>query len=235
MNAIPPPLEAETLRDRIITREGTTPIPRASLTKCAVRLRDFTEKAMPLNSENAEDVKASGIALKRELQLFSLETEKVALAAEASTAELEHYNTSKSEIEASIVECENEIEILKKKLAHEKLVKKYREEYEALAKIAIEHPARQASEQELEKVRSDIKEMKDKQSKVMSQLDIRKKQFHLLMQSIFDLNYSYTEENSKDVSEEENLKENLKENVKENIIQDTIMQDIEIDTFSTTL
>ncbi len=227
MNAIPPPLEAETLRDRIITREGTTPLPRASLTKCAVRLRDFTDKAMSLNSENAEDLKASGIALKRELQLYSLETEKVALAAEASTTELEHYDTSKSEIEASIVECENEIENLKKKLAHEKLVKKYREEYEALAKIAIEHPARQASEQELEKVRSDIKDMKDKQSKVMSELDIRKKQFHLLMQSIFDLNSSHTEENSKDFPEEENTKEN--------IIQDTIMQDIEIDTFSTTL
>ena len=80
-----------------------------------------------------------------------------------------------------------EIEETKAELVEAKRIRKNRMEYDALAKVIMNHSDRETSEARLEQVKAEQKQLEEKQVKLEDKLDIRKKQFHVLVSTIHQL------------------------------------------------
>jgi len=200
---ITPPVDPETLRQRILTKEGQSLIAaRGSLSKCALQFREFAQQSIIAATnidgdrqvDNLTSLKSVKEDLARELQLHNLEMQKLALGAKAAESELAYYASLADGTQSSISKCRNEIDSLKTTLTHEKRVLKNRQEYESLAKMAVFRPSSRLTKQQLERIRAEIKEIRTKEHKAEKELEVKEKQFQLLMQSIYDLKSSLEED-----------------------------------------
>lgn len=212
---VPPQVDVETLRKRILTKEGISLIPeRGSLSKCALRFREFAQLSLVAASTNGCNnaigqvdhlslLKSVKEELAREFQLHDLGMKKLALGAKAAESELDYYASLADGTQSSIAECKEEINTLKKTLLHEKQVLMNREEYETLAKMAASQPSSRLTKQQLEKVRGEIEEIRRKEHKAEKELGMKEKQFQLLMQSIYDLKSSLEEDTLREKLENE--------------------------------
>jgi len=186
----------ESFRERLATKEGQNlTATRGSLSKCVLRCRDFTEKIFHLvqNETNCE-MAFDAVSLERlkdeltsDLKLHDLEMRKSTLSASAAEVELKYYATIAECTKSSISECKLEIKKLKRKLSHELGVRGSREEYESLAKEANSHAPRVITEAKINELNISINKLRKRNSENDAELELREKQFQLLMQSIFDL------------------------------------------------
>lgn len=112
---------------------------------------------------------------------------KSRLAASMNQAELENYSQLHKTVEAGITEAKEEIELTKAELVEAKRIRKNRMEYDALAKVIMTHPDRETSEARIEQLKLEQKSLEEKEIKLDKKLDIRKKQFHVLVSSIHQM------------------------------------------------
>ena len=112
---------------------------------------------------------------------------KSRMAAAMNQAELENYELLHQKVESGITEARGEIEGTKADLAEAKRVRKNRMEYDALAKVITTHPVRETSEARIEALRQEQKQLEDREVKLDQKLDIRKKQFHVLVSAIHQM------------------------------------------------
>ena len=112
---------------------------------------------------------------------------KSRLAASTNQAELENYSQLHKRVEAGITEAKDEIELTKAELVEAKRIRKNRMEYDALAKVIMTHPDRETSEARIEQLKLEQKSLEEKEIKLDKKLDIRKKQFHVLVSSIHQM------------------------------------------------
>jgi THO complex subunit 7 len=166
-------------------------------------------------------------ALERELRLHDLEMRKLMMVAQSASVELAHYDASEAQIERSMDECKSEIEALKQELRNEKIVRRHREEYEALAKAATARQPRQKTEQRVQSLESEVATVTAKELRVRKDLQLREKQFHLVVQSVFNLQSSIAEDGS--------IEEGLIENPDEAIGEDGDSGDAAVTTMDTSL
>merc|ERR1712192_264108 len=89
-----------------------------------------------------------------------------------------------SKVEEGIIKAKAEIEETKQELVEAKLVRKNRMEYDALAKVIQSHPDRDSSTTRLETVREELGQLEEREKQLQEKLETRKKQFHLLVSSI---------------------------------------------------
>merc|ERR1719438_60401 len=120
---------------------------------------------------------------------------KSRLAASMNQAELENYSQLHTTAEAGIMEAKG--------------IRKNRMEYDALAKVIMTHPDRETSEARIEELKLEQKSLEEKEIKLDKKLDIRKKQFHVLVSSIHQMQdlLANDEDNCKteDISKDSNL------------------------------
>ena len=102
-------------------------------------------------------------------------------------SELENYSVLHEKVEAGITEARQEIEETKAELVEAKRVRKNRMEYDALAKVILTHPDRDSSSQRIEQLKLEQKQLEERELKLEQKLDIRKKQFHVLVSSIHQM------------------------------------------------
>ena len=112
---------------------------------------------------------------------------KSRMAAAMNQAELENYAVLHQKVEAGITEAREEIEGTKADLAEAKRVRKNRMEYDALAKVITTHPDRETSEARIEALRQEQRQLEEREVKLDQKLDIRKKQFHVLVSAIHQM------------------------------------------------
>ena len=112
---------------------------------------------------------------------------KSRMAAAMNQAELENYEVLHQKVESGITEAREEIEGTKADLAEAKRVRKNRMEYDALAKVITTHPDRETSEARIEALRQEQKQLEEREVKLDQKLDIRKKQFHVLVSAIHQM------------------------------------------------
>ena len=112
---------------------------------------------------------------------------KSRMAAAMNQAELENYEVLHQKVESGITEARGEIEGTKADLAEAKRVRKNRMEYDALAKVITTHPDRETSEARIEALRQEQKQLEEREVKLDQKLDIRKKQFHVLVSAIHQM------------------------------------------------
>ncbi|XP_022082501.1 THO complex subunit 7 homolog [Acanthaster planci] len=113
--------------------------------------------------------------------------EKTQLIHDMNTKELTNYEELYSEIEQSIKEAHSKISACKLQVQDAKRVRKNRQEYDALAKVIKLQPDRRESMKKLEELDKELSNLKCSKQTLEQKLEDRRKQFHVLISSIQEL------------------------------------------------
>ncbi|CAK9823567.1 THO complex subunit 7 homolog [Anthophora retusa] len=112
---------------------------------------------------------------------------KSRLVSNMSQEELKNYEKLSQEIEIQIEEAKKDIEKTKAELQNAKRVRKNRIEYDVLAKVINEQPDRVETNLKLATLREELGKLKEKSEQLELKLEMRRKQFHVLISSIHSL------------------------------------------------
>jgi len=207
----PPPLDNDAMQERLLMHKG-------SLTRCVSRYREFAEQVLvPPLTEKCMDfssIDSTADDLIRDLKRHDIEMRKLTLSANAANDQLIFYSSTTESTLSSISKINGEINKLKLSLSHEKMVKKNREEYEALAKMASPFPARRETEEKLKLIQVEMDDVSRREESAIKELEVREKQFQLFVQSLFDLKSSLSNSvySSKEINEKKSQDSSDREN-----------------------
>lgn len=203
------------IRRRLLTRTST--VGKMGLKKCAETMLGLVEM---LADEAVDDAtcRADLDALFWEMEQLEFEANKTEIWNYTCDRELEEYETLNAEIDTSIDKVAREIEELKAKVHVEKTVRAYKEEYESIARVINELPSRRDISAEIETQLRRLEEATAAIEAVDGKLDLRTKQFALLMNTI---------QNLKATLDEDALMEEEEEKEKQRQEEDEDMEDVE--------
>ncbi|KAJ6668228.1 hypothetical protein lerEdw1_015605 [Lerista edwardsae] len=103
--------------------------------------------------------------------------------------------------ENSIVAAHEKIAECKKQILQAKRIRKNRQEYDALAKVIQHHPDRHETLKQLEALGKELQHLSHIKENVEDKLELRRKQFHVLLSTIHEL--QQTLENDEKLSDAE--------------------------------
>lgn len=188
------------LRDRLRSKE--TVFLGFSVKKVAQKFSLLT--AAVLSGDKAAAQAASEAAL-REVRLYGLEVNKAELVAKACEEQLSYSAEIEKSIRERVVSTEASIDALAQELAHAKEVRQHKEEYEALAKVVNKHSAKAKTRQEQEVVEGRLTELQREHDQLRDEVDLRNRQFTLLLQTIHDLHLTIGEDDQAEAEERAEL------------------------------
>ncbi|XP_061788316.1 THO complex subunit 7 homolog [Nerophis lumbriciformis] len=112
---------------------------------------------------------------------------KTLMVYDMNLIEMENYETIYSNIEENITSAHEKIAECKKEIQRAKRVRKNRQEYDALAKVIEHHPDRHETLKQLEALDKELQQLSNTKENVDAKLELRKKQFHVLLSTIQEL------------------------------------------------
>lgn len=112
---------------------------------------------------------------------------KSQLGSDMMAAELKSYEELSKILENGIEIAKGNIEKSKADLAQAKTVRKNRIEYDVLAKVISEQPDRKETLERLGTLKTELSNLDATKQQLESRLSLRKKQFHVLVTSIHQL------------------------------------------------
>ncbi|KAE8612612.1 hypothetical protein XENTR_v10012914 [Xenopus tropicalis] len=125
---------------------------------------------------------------------------KTLLVHDMNLREMENYEKIYVDIESSIAAAHEKIAECKKQILQAKRIRKNRQEYDALAKVIQQHPDRHETLKQLEALDKELKQLSHTKENVEDKLELRRKQFHVLLSTIHEL--QQTLENDDKLAEE---------------------------------
>lgn len=135
---------------------------------------------------------------------------KSQLGSEMMAAELKSYEAMSKVLEKSIEVAKSNIEKSKADLAQAKTVRKNRIEYDVLAKVISEQPDRKETLERLGTLKTELATLESSKQQLESRLALRKKQFHVLVTSIHQLQALLDEpDDTESVSDDVDMKDIL--------------------------
>ncbi|KAH0513864.1 THO complex subunit 7-like protein [Microtus ochrogaster] len=134
---------------------------------------------------------------------------KTLLVYDMNLREMENYEKIYKEIECSIAGAHEKIAECKKQILQAKRIRKNRQEYDALAKVIQHHPDRHETLKELEALGKELEHLSHIKESVEDKLELRRKQFHVLLSTIHEL--QQTLENDDKLSEVDEVQESTME------------------------
>ncbi|XP_060766744.1 THO complex subunit 7 homolog [Neoarius graeffei] len=135
---------------------------------------------------------------------------KTLLVYDMNLKEMENYETIYADIEQSISAAHEKIAECKKEIQRAKRIRKNRQEYDALAKVIQQHPDRHQTMEQLEALDKELQQLSQIKENVEDKLELRKKQFHVLLSTIQEL--QQTLENDEKMESDETSQESPVEN-----------------------
>ncbi|NXH13617.1 THOC7 protein, partial [Bucco capensis] len=136
---------------------------------------------------------------------------KTLLVYDMNLREMENYEKIYKDIdffflkENSIAAAHERISECKKQILQAKRIRKNRQEYDALAKVIQHHPDRHETLKQLEALGKELQQLSRIKENVEDKLELRRKQFHVLLSTIHEL--QQTLENDEKLSEAEESQE----------------------------
>ncbi|XP_012866038.1 PREDICTED: THO complex subunit 7 homolog isoform X1 [Dipodomys ordii] len=112
---------------------------------------------------------------------------KTLLVYDMNLREMENYEKIYKEIESSIAGAHEKIAECKKQILQAKRIRKNRQEYDALAKVIQHHPDRHETLKELEILGKELEHLSHIKENIEDKLDLRRKQFYVLLNTIHEL------------------------------------------------
>ncbi|GBP28450.1 THO complex subunit 7 homolog [Eumeta japonica] len=147
-----------------------------------VRTASFTG-----NRESGRVFKTTHDRMLAQLAQCEFAVTKSQLASKMMSAELKSYEALSKILETGIEAAKNNIEKSKLDLAEAKTVRKNRIEYDVLAKVISEQPDRKETMDRLNALKTELTVLEATKQELESRLSLRKKQFHVLVTSIHQL------------------------------------------------
>ena len=149
-------------------------------------LKNLTKWAM------SDDVSSSDRYLTHERLLSQLSQCEFSIAKsqlgwKMNETELENYETLYKQIDTGTEAVKAEIVKAKEELSAAKQVRQNRMEYDALARVIGQQPDRQQTEARLAQLRAQLQALQNTQGDLEAKLEMRRKQFHVLVTSIHQL------------------------------------------------
>ncbi|KAK7101925.1 THO complex subunit 7 homolog isoform X2 [Littorina saxatilis] len=112
--------------------------------------------------------------------------------------EQENYEKLTKDIENKIQGATEKIAECKVELQEAKRIRKNRQEYDALAKVIQQHPDRQETTRQLQSLDKELKSFADTKERLEEKLELRRKQFLVLITSIHELQRILEEDEKKE-------------------------------------
>uniref|UniRef100_A0A7C9DG30 Uncharacterized protein n=1 Tax=Opuntia streptacantha TaxID=393608 RepID=A0A7C9DG30_OPUST len=203
------PNEDDTIiKHRLLTRTTTTrgEPPLKKLQK------KFTAFALEVekDADNYNDCERLAKAFLQELTTFEIPLLKSKAVIDANLREKENFNELKDEITTQIHQVEEEIEDLKKQLEASKIERKHKEECEAIRKLIAMQPPRSETEKMIAELEKEIAALEAEDAATSRLLELRKKQFALLLHVVDELQATIEEEQKSLLEEMKNYPEEQK-------------------------
>ncbi|KAK9878665.1 hypothetical protein WA026_023114 [Henosepilachna vigintioctopunctata] len=115
-----------------------------------------------------------------------------------SAKQLEKYHQIQTKFESEIAKTKESIEDSKTNLKQAKIWKQNQLMYDLLANTIVGHPARKETNAMLENLKSELKKLNDQRESLEQKLELRRKQFHVLVTSANHLRMMLEETNDED-------------------------------------
>ncbi|KAK6929945.1 THO complex subunit 7/Mft1 [Dillenia turbinata] len=187
------------IKHRLLTRTTTTrgEPPLKKLQK------KFTSFALEIDkdADNYSDCERLARAFLQELTTFELPLLKSKAVVDANIREKENFNELKDEINGQIVEAQADIEDLKKQLEKSKIERRHKEECEAIRRSIAAQPPRSETQKINSELEKEISLLEAENTAGSRMVELRKKQFALLLHVVDELQNTIEEE-QKSLAEE---------------------------------
>jgi chromosome segregation ATPase len=121
------------------------------------------------------------------LRMYNVDMRRGSFTEAASRLEIADCERKKGETEAAIKAVANEIAALKAQLAREKITRLHKEQYEDLGKLVNRLPPQKLALQQVQQLDTQIEQKQQERAHLDATTELKKKQMHLLQQSIYEL------------------------------------------------
>ncbi|XP_071123549.1 THO complex subunit 7 homolog isoform X3 [Mytilus edulis] len=138
-------------------------------------------------SETKEENHAQYERMMKDLALCDCAAGKCLNVFKMNLKEQSNYEKLSKEIEQKISEATEKISECKNELQQAKRIRKNRQEYDALAKVIQQHPDRQETTKQLQVIDKEVTSLEEKKKSLEQKLGMRRKQFHVLIAAIHEL------------------------------------------------
>uniref|UniRef100_A0A1J3GWT2 THO complex subunit 7A n=1 Tax=Noccaea caerulescens TaxID=107243 RepID=A0A1J3GWT2_NOCCA len=194
------PLEDDKIiRNRLLTRTTTTrgEPPLKKLQKKSTSFVIELDKEEDNYSECARLAKA----FLQELSAFEIPLLKSQAVVAAKLREKENFNDLKDETNRQILQAQADIEDLKRQLEESKIERQHKEECEAIRKLISTQPPRSETHKVIHELNKEIVELEAESTASWRLLELRKKQFALLLHVVDELQETMEDEQKSMVEE----------------------------------
>ncbi|XP_077247277.1 THO complex subunit 7A-like [Tasmannia lanceolata] len=194
------PLEDDVIiKHRLLTRTTTTrgEPPLKKLQK------KFTSFALEIDkdADNYSDCERLYKAFLQEMNTFELPLLKSKAVIDANLREKENFNELQEDIRRQILQAQDDIEDLKKQLEESKIERQHKEECEAIRRLIALQPPRSETQKIISDLEKEIAALEAENTAGSRTLELRKKQFSLLLHVVDELQNTIEEE-QKSLAEE---------------------------------
>ncbi|XP_047073468.1 THO complex subunit 7B-like [Lolium rigidum] len=180
------------IKHRLLTRTTTTrgEPPLKKLQKKFMSFATEVEK----DADNTSDCEKLYKAFLQEINTFELPLLKSKAVVDANVREKESFNELQVEIQRQILQAQTDIEVLKKQLEQSKIERQHKEECEAIRKLISMQPPRSETEKLIADLEKEIANLEAESAACTRTLELRKKQFALLLHVVEELQISIEDE-----------------------------------------
>mmetsp|Transcript_27262 Transcript_27262/g.55676 ORF Transcript_27262/g.55676 Transcript_27262/m.55676 type:complete len:220 (+) Transcript_27262:272-931(+) len=140
-----------------------------------------------LDTGSSEEVDAAYRSFAKEVELFKFSMGKIQIIGDTSLREVEAYLELQEELKKEMLRTEEDIVKLKERVAHERVVRKNKEEYAALAKQVETLAPRKQTEKDRTVLVEQTSLLEEQTAKQTGTMELRKKQFQLLLHVVEEL------------------------------------------------
>lgn len=201
------------IKHRLLTRTTTTrgEPPLKKLQK------KFTALALEVDKDgdNYSDCERLAKTFLLELTTFEIPLLKSKAVIDANIREKENFNELKNEINEQILQVQAEIEDLKKQLEESKIERQHKEECEAIRKLIAMQPPRAETQNTITELEKEIAALEAENTAGSRLLELRKKQFALLLHVVDELQVTIEEEQKSLMEEMRNAVEEHRSSVED--------------------
>ncbi|GFZ18054.1 Tho complex subunit 7/Mft1p [Actinidia rufa] len=187
------PLEDDIIiKHRLLTRTTTTR-GEPPLKKLQKKFTSFAVESEK-DADNYSDCERLAKTFLQELTTFELPLLKSKAVIDANLREKENFNELKDEINRQIMQAQADIEDLKKQLEESKIERQHKEECEAIRRLISMQPPRSETHKIITELEKEIAMLEAENTAGSRTLELRKKQFALLLHVVDELQNTIEEE-----------------------------------------
>ncbi|PON49522.1 THO complex subunit 7/Mft [Trema orientale] len=146
------------------------------------------------NNSNYADCERLAKAFLQELSTFEIPLLKSRAVVDANLREKDNFIELKDEINAQILQAQSDILLLKKQLEESKVERQHKEECEAVRKLIAAQPPRSQTQRLISELEREIAALDADNTATSRLLELRKKQFALVLHLVDELQNTIEEE-----------------------------------------